>query len=87
MNKKGETFGCLLGMLSGGVFILGLLICIFSRFLCNELDYSEEQRNVCEVKAGFMLFFGFLVIIGSTAVMLFSAKILGFFAKNFNNME
>ena len=87
MNKKGETFGCLLGMLAAGVFTLGLLICVFSRFLCIELDYTDEQRNACGTKADFMLLFGFLVIIGSTAVMFASAKIFGFFAKNSGKIE
>ncbi len=79
MNEKGETFGCLWGMLSSGAFTIGLLICIFSMFLCIELDYTEQQRDACEIKSGFMLVFGFFVTFGSAAVMLFSAKILGFF--------
>ena len=87
MNKKGETFGCLLGMLAAGVFTVGLFICIFSRFLCNELDFTDEQRNACATKAIFMVFFGFFVIIGSTAVMFASAKILGFFGDSSGKIE
>ncbi len=87
MNKDVETSGCLLGILYAGAFAIGLLLCIFSRFLCIELDYSEGQRNACEIKSSFILFFGFLIIIGSTVVMVFSDRILAFFAKNSNNNE
>lgn len=87
MNKKGETFGCLLGMSAAGTFVLGLLICIFSRFSCVELDYTEEQRNACETKAVFILFFGFFVILVSIAAMFFSASILGFFAEKSGGTE
>ena len=87
MNKKGETFGCLAGMLGAAIFAIGLFICIFSRFWCIELDFTEEQRNACETKANFVLIFGFLVIIGSIAVMLFSANILGLFSKDSDKIE
>ncbi len=82
MNKKGETFGCLVGIFGVVVCVIGLLICIVSGFWCIELDYSEEQRNACETNANFVLIFGFLMTIGSLAVILFSAKILGYFANN-----
>lgn len=82
MDNKGETFGCLVGILSAVIFTIGILICIFSRFLCIELDYTEEQRNACEIKSVFMLLFGFLVIIASIILMCFSSKILGLFTQN-----
>ena len=82
MNNKGETFGCLVGILSAVIFTIGILICIFSRFLCTELDYTEEQGNACEIKSVFMLLFGFLVITGSIILMYFSSKFLGLFTQN-----
>ena len=87
MNKRGETFGCLLGILAAGIFTLGLIICIFSKFSCIELDFTEEQRNACETKAGFVFIFGLLVIIGSTAMMFASAKIIGLFDKDSGKIE
>ena len=86
MNKKGETFGCLVGMSAVAFFIIGLLICIFSRFACIELDYSEQQRTVCETKANFGLIFGFIIIIGSIGAMMFSKSVLGFSNKESNKI-
>ena len=86
-NKKGETVGCLLGMSAAGVFTIGLFICVISRFLCTELDFTEEQRNLCEIKAFFVLLFGFLLMIGSTFVMMFSARILGVFSDSSAKVE
>ncbi len=87
MNKKGETFGCLVGMLGAAIFIVGVFICMLSRFLCVELDFTEEQRNACETKANFVLVSGFLLTIGSIGVMLFSSNILGLFDKHSGKNE
>jgi len=74
-------------MVAAGIFTLGLIICIFSRFSCIELDFTEEQRNACETKAVFVFIFGLLVIIGSTAMMFASAKIIGLFDKGSGESE
>lgn len=87
MNRKGETFGCLLGLFGAAAFVLGLFTCIISRFLCIELDFSEEQRISCEYNANFVLIFGLVVIIGSVFMMYYGGKFSGLFAGNTNEIE
>lgn len=87
MSKKGETFGCLVGIFGSLVFTLGVLICIFSRFMCGELDFSEEQRSACQTNANFVLIAGFLVTVVASFIMMFSVRLSGFFAENAGKTE
>lgn len=87
MNKKGETFGCFVGIFGAVIFVIGVLICIFSRVWCFELDFTEDQRNACETDAKFMLVAGFLVTVVASFIMMLSTRLLGFFAENKGEKE
>ncbi len=64
-SEKGSTFSEIILLLAVVALFFGFALCFYSLFHCTELDFTEEQRTICEIRSAIILFIGVSVIVGS----------------------
>lgn len=71
-RENGTTFKEIILLLSVATLFVGFLVCLFSLFHCTELDFTEEQQTLCEIRSAIILFIGVSVIAGSVISIFYS---------------
>lgn len=86
MDKENDS--CLsytILVLAVAVMFFGLAVCIYSFVHCIELDFTEEQRNVCETQKTYIGLAGFLFIVISILCFVYKLGISKFVGNIFRS--